>query len=111
MTDLMIFVSGNLLILSIAPTPSHSRKWLAMIQDRRAGRPGTAALPRAADLNCRHHSRHCPLRPHRAMIAAALAIAAVSAVATVAPVLLVVASDAVDAVSPRSQSFHCRCRP
>ena len=94
MTDLIIFMSGNLLILLIAPTPSHGRKWLAMIQDTRAGRPHAAASPGATDVDRPHGPCCCPPRPHRATIAAALAIASVSAIAAVAPVLLVIASAA-----------------
>jgi hypothetical protein len=111
MTDLIISMSGYLFILSIAPTPSHGKKWLAMIWDTRAGRPRPAASPGAADVDRRHCRRRCPPRPHRATIVAVLAIAAVSAIATVAHVLLVVTSAAADAVSPRSRSFHRRRRP
>ena len=85
MTDLIIFMSGNLLILLIAPTPSHGRKWLAMIRDTCAGWPRPAASPRAADVDRCHRHCCCPPRLHRAMTTATLAIAAVSAVASVAP--------------------------
>jgi hypothetical protein len=54
MSDLIIFMSGNLLILLIAPMPSHGRKWLAMIHDMRAGQPRPAALPGATDIDRRH---------------------------------------------------------
>jgi hypothetical protein len=104
-------MSGNLLILSIAPTPSHGRKWLAMIWDTGAERPCQAALTRATNVDRCHRRCHCPPRPHHATIVAALAIAAVSAIAAVAPVLLIVTSAAADAVSPQSQSFHCRRHP
>ncbi len=111
MTVLIIIMSGNLLILLIALTPSHDRKWLAMICDTRAGRSRPAALHGAANVD-RHHRRcHCPHCLHRAAIAAALAIAAVSAIAMVAPVLLVIASAAADALSPQSRSFHHCPRP
>ena len=77
--------------MSIAPTPSHGRKWLAMIRDTRTGWPPMS----------RCHRRHrCPPRLHRATIAATLTIVAVSTVSAVAPVLLVVPSDAADAVFP-----------
>ena len=81
MNDLIIFMSGNLLILLIAPTPSHDRKWLAMIWDTRAGQPRPAALPGVANVDCRHRCRRCPPHLHCATIVAALAIVAVSAVA------------------------------
>ena len=100
MTDLIKFMSGNLLILSSSPTPSHGRTWLAMIRDMHAGRPRPAASPGAADVDRRDRRRRCPPCPHRATIPAALMIAAVSTIAVVAPVLLVVASAAADAVFP-----------
>ena len=40
--------------------PSHGKKWLTMIRDARAGRPHPAALPRVADVDCRHHCRCRP---------------------------------------------------
>jgi hypothetical protein len=64
MTDLIIFMSGNLCILSIAPMHSRGRKWLAMIWYTRSGRPHPAALPGAADVDHYHRCWRCP---HRAM--------------------------------------------
>ena len=53
-----------LILLSIAPLPTHGRKWVAGIQDACAGWPRTVALSGVADVDS-HRRRHCcPLRPH-----------------------------------------------
>jgi hypothetical protein len=72
MTDLIIFMSGNLLILSIAPMPSHGRKWPALIRDTRAGWLRPAASPGATKVDCHHRRCHCLPRSHCAKIAATL---------------------------------------